>query len=187
MPAIAPLHATVGNLTVDIDHVGAAIFLDDERVGSSPLPPIQDVREGHPHERRVEVTAHELDPGGVVREPLLDEREHPLADQGALFRVRESDPQGVSGTRPGRHDEAQAGLGCRVRILVEGHVDATRAGFPHEADGLLAQTPLPMPAHLVVRHLDRDVRLLADADRLAHRLEHARALVTHVGDVDAAV
>jgi hypothetical protein len=54
---VATLGPTTGGLAVAVDQVGAAIFLDGQRVGTSPLPPIRDVAAG-PHAVRVELEGH---------------------------------------------------------------------------------------------------------------------------------
>jgi hypothetical protein len=52
--AVATEGPTSGGLAVTVDQVGAAIFLDGQRIGTSPLAPLRDVAAG-PHTVRVEL------------------------------------------------------------------------------------------------------------------------------------
>lgn len=52
LAAIPPVGPTTGRLVVTADQVGAAVFVDGERVGSTPLAPIEDLEAG---EHRVRV------------------------------------------------------------------------------------------------------------------------------------
>ena len=56
-----------------------------------------------------------------------------------------------------------------------------------EGQALGALPPRRAADRLVVGHLHGNARLLADADRLAHRVEQPLGLVAHVRDVDAPV
>jgi hypothetical protein len=89
---------------------------------------------------------------------------------------------------PERDEHRAQHRGTRgVGVDVAVHVHASGPRVLHQLQGLLHLAPVEAPARLVVRDLEGNVRLLGDADGLFHRLHEARALVAHVGRVEASV
>jgi hypothetical protein len=93
---------------------------------------------------------------------------------------------GSAGERPLREQRGGAGGGGGVGVLVDGDIDAARAGLQNQAEGLAGEAPGGLADGLVVGDLGGQAALLADADGLANRIDDARGFVAHVGDVDAA-
>src|ERR1039457_5238619 len=69
--------------------------------------------------------------------------------------------------RPLRKQRGDARAGCRVGVLIDGHIDATGARLFHQLERLHALPPIGLADHLVVRDLRRQPALLADANGLA--------------------
>src|SRR5262249_17450974 len=80
----------------------------------------------------------------------------------------------------------QAGRRGRVRILIDGRVDAAGARLVDYPQRVHALAPVRLADDLVVCDLRRQAAFLPDLDRLAHAVDDVRRFVADVRDVDAA-
>ena len=111
--------------------------------------------------------------------------EHALQDVGAVGAAVDSRPAPGRPRRPRRNQHRRSVRAARrIRILIGPHVDAAIARALNQADRRRARSPVVLALGLEVRGDDARAGLLADLDRLAHRIEQrdgARAvLARHV-------
>ena len=71
--------------------------------------------------------------------------------------------------------------------MVDRHIHPAGHRFVYEGEARLALTPHRGADHLVMGELGGEASLLADADRLAHRVEQRQPLFAQVADVNAPV
>ena len=181
-----------------VEDAGAAALLDDPQRrlrgvldGRLEAAALGHVAEPLAVQRVIPVAARELDVLRIAAAALL--RDDPPFPSRSSLRIgagvcsRFSTACASAFERPRRHQRRlDAGRRRGVRILIDGRVDAARARLVDQLERVDAPAPVRLADDLVVRDLRRQPALLADLDRLAHAVEHARRFVAHVRDVDAA-
>ena len=86
---------------------------------------------------------------------------------------------------PLRDQAGRAGARRRVRVLIDSHVDAARAGFLHQLESFRAHAPIRLADDLVMRDLRGHVAVFADPDGFPDAIQNVRRLVPHVRMVHA--
>ena len=147
-----------------------------------PLVPL--VPEGHEDHAAPAIARREV-VVVPVRQPVHHFLTHPLPRCRILEPLQHLLAPAV--VRPRRHDRRQIVLPRRVRVHVRTDVVALVARLLDHRDDLVRSSPQLFMRDLHVDDIDRDLRALADLNRLVDGAEHAFAFVADMGRIDAAV
>ena len=115
--------------------------------------------------------AAKLYPPQVAAAPVIDDVEHNLLlDFGSHLRILKPPQKSrrATGTRPGRHQDGDARVGCRVGILVHHDINAFLARGIHHGQCRAALAPHWLADHLVVREYDGQFCLAPNLNGFLH-------------------